>query len=124
MNKCKSTFTYTINEPDELIQTVDTIIAQTTIKKGAIILKVEGGYGQYYFDWSGPNGFKVGTRDTLMWNKVIMFCLYKMTTVASMKRSTRFLLIQQPRFMISARSIINKFKIASYLRIFLRTIYM
>ncbi|MCC6841670.1 MAG: SprB repeat-containing protein [Saprospiraceae bacterium] len=63
VNKCKSTFTYTINEPDELIQTVDTIIAQTTIKKGAIILKVEGGYGQYYFDWSGPNVFKAGTRD-------------------------------------------------------------
>lgn len=62
-NKCISNFNYMVNEPKELIQSVDTILPYTSMQKGAINIDVTGGFGQYFFDWSGPNGYKASSED-------------------------------------------------------------
>lgn len=62
-NKCISNFNYIVNEPKELIQSVDTILPYTSMQKGAITIDVTGGFGQYFFDWSGPNGYKASSED-------------------------------------------------------------
>lgn len=62
-NKCISNFNYIVNEPKELIQSVDTILPYTSMQKGAINIDVTGGFGQYFFDWSGPNGYKASSED-------------------------------------------------------------
>lgn len=62
-NKCISNFNYIVNEPKELIQSVDTILPYTSMQKGAITINVTGGFGQYFFDWSGPNGYKASSED-------------------------------------------------------------
>jgi len=62
-NKCIGNFNYIVNEPKELIQSVDTILPYTSMQKGAITIDVTGGFGQYFFDWSGPNGYKASSED-------------------------------------------------------------
>ena len=62
-NNCVSNFTYTINEPKALIQIAETIVPQGPQKKGSIFIVTSGGKGQYFYDWTGPNGFKASSED-------------------------------------------------------------
>lgn len=62
-NKCISNFSYTINEPKALIQIAETIVPQGPQKKGSIFIVTSGGKGQYFYDWTGPNGFKASSED-------------------------------------------------------------
>ncbi|MCI1267699.1 MAG: hypothetical protein LKG19_14085 [Saprospiraceae bacterium] len=62
-NNCVSNFAYTINEPKALIQIAETIVPQGPQKKGAIFIVTSGGKGQYFYDWTGPNGFKASSED-------------------------------------------------------------
>lgn len=62
-NNCVSNFTYTINEPKALIQLAETIVPQGPQQKGSIFIVTSGGKGQYFYDWTGPNGFKASSED-------------------------------------------------------------
>ncbi|NOT38026.1 MAG: T9SS type A sorting domain-containing protein [Saprospiraceae bacterium] len=62
-NKCTENFTYTILGPPELHQSASKINPETINGKGSIEIVVSGGTFPYNFDWTGPNGFKSGTKD-------------------------------------------------------------
>ncbi len=62
-NLCKSTFTYTINEPSQLIHTLDSILPTASKNRGAIFTSQTGGTFPYFYDWRGPNSFIAKTQD-------------------------------------------------------------
>ncbi len=62
-NLCKSTFTYTINEPSQLIHTLDSILPTASKNRGAIFTSQTGGTFPYFYDWRGPNAFTAKTQD-------------------------------------------------------------
>jgi hypothetical protein len=59
---CTLTQTYTVNEPDALVITVDTII-DISVLPGAVSVTVNGGVQPYSYQWTFPNGSTATTED-------------------------------------------------------------
>ncbi|MDG1779472.1 MAG: gliding motility-associated C-terminal domain-containing protein [Flavobacteriales bacterium] len=61
---CEATFTYTVDEPEEIVVTPTiTPISCNGVSDGEIEITISGGTPDYTIEWTGPNGF---TSDQLL----------------------------------------------------------